>query len=745
MILFIIIEMEKKFLPMFLLKEISGLLIFTLGIATLLSIYSHDPFDPSWTCQTNRNPINYLGIIGAYCSDIIINAFGLASYFISIFLILFGLYIIIKTSPRAILTKTIGFFLALISISILLQSILIKWDKMGFDFNGNFTTIHYDAGGIIGKLLLNEMMQYLNKIGTILTFTIALIISSILITHISLSRSSIYIWEKFKNFTKLFSIKVQKRVEVIQKEKEKKRVVQKYSKSLQNKVTAASPEEKQEIPTIPPEVKEPKQLPLELWEKSGKFMLPPYTLLNRPSEEIKSDLNEIKENKAIIESKLLEFAIKGKVIEMHPGPVITIYEFKPEPGIKFSRITALCEDLAMALKAESIRIDRVPGAATIGIEVPNKKREIIYLREIIETDLFQKSNSKLTIALGKYTDGSPMISDLQAMPHLLIAGATGSGKSVAINCIICSILYKGNPDEVKFILIDPKRVELKLYDKIPHLLVPVIWEAKQAAKALKWLVKEMDLRHKQLANFNIRNIEQYNHMIETELDEIDLEPEAKQEMKPMPYIVLVIDELADLMILAQSEVEESIQRLAQMGRAVGIHLILATQRPSVDVITGVIKANFPCRISFKVSTRIDSRTILDVSGAEQLLGKGDMLFIPPGIPRLVRIHGAYLTEKEINRLVLFWNRQAEPNYIEDILTENDQKQKNYEERDPLFDEAVDIIVEAQQGSISLLQRRLKVGFGRAARLIDQMEAAGIVGPAYGSKPRQVLIKKDKTQ
>lgn len=738
--------MEKKYISMFLLKEISGLLIFTLGIAILLSIYSHDPFDPSWTCQINRNPINYLGIVGAYCSDILINAFGIASYFISIFLIFLGLYIIIKTSPMAILTKIIGFFLALISISILSQSTLIKWNKIGFDFNSNFTLVHYDAGGIIGKLLLNEMMHYLNKIGTIFTFTITLIISLILITHLSLSRFSLNLWEKFKNFTKLFSIKIQKRVEVIQKEKEKKKVIQKHSKSLQERTTPVNTKEKkQEIPTIPPEVKEPKQLPLELWEKSGRYMLPPYTLLNKPSEEIKSDLNEIKENKAIIESKLLEFAIKGKVIEMHPGPVITIYEFKPEPGIKFSRITALCEDLAMALKAESIRIDRVPGAATIGIEVPNKKREIIYLREIIETDLFQKSNSKITIALGKYSDGSPMISDLQAMPHLLIAGATGSGKSVAINCIICSILYKANPDEVKFILIDPKRVELKLYDKIPHLLVPVIWEAKQASKALKWLVKEMDLRHKQLANFNIRNIEQYNNMIETELDEIDLEPETKKEMKPMPYIVLVIDELADLMILAQSEVEESIQRLAQMGRAVGIHLILATQRPSVDVITGVIKANFPCRISFKVSTRIDSRTILDVSGAEQLLGKGDMLFIPPSIPRLVRIHGAYLTEKEINRLVLFWNRQAEPNYIEDILTENDQKQKNFEEKDPLFDEAVDIVAETQQGSISLLQRRLKIGFGRAARLIDQMEAAGIVGPAYGSKPRQVLIKKDKTQ
>jgi len=735
--------MEDKSLSTFIIKEIIGLVIFGIGIALLLSVYSHEPFDPSLTCLTQRRPINYLGIVGSYVSDVLVNAFGLCSYFIISFIILFGLYIIIKATPAALFTKIIGFVLATVSICILLQVSLINWKKVGLGFDTNYVIINYDAGGLVGKLLFNLLRGYFNKIGSILISILVLIISFLLITRISLSGMLGGIWVRLKGFSKLFSIKVQKRVEVIQKEKDRKKVAKKHVEQLKQKIEEERMEKSMEVQASP-EVKQPVQLPLELWEKSGRFMIPPCTLLNKPSEEMKSDLEEIKENKAIIESKLLEFAIKGKVIEMHPGPVITVYEFKPDPGIKFSRIAALCEDLAMALKAESIRIDRVPGAATIGIEVPNKKREIIYLREVIETDLFKKSKSKLTIALGKYADGSPMISDLQAMPHLLIAGATGSGKSVAINSIICSMLYKANPDEVKFILIDPKRVELKLYDKIPHLLVPVIWEAKKAANALKWLVKEMDFRHKQLANFNVRNIEQYNAMIESDLDELDLPEESKNEIKPMPYIVLIIDELADLMMLAQSEVEESIQRLAQMARAVGIHLILATQRPSVDVITGVIKANFPCRISFKVSTRIDSRTILDVSGAEQLLGKGDMLFIPPGVPRLVRIHGAYVSEKEINRLVLFWNRQAEPAYIDEITSENDDKKDYYGEKDPLFDEAVDIVVETQLGSISLLQRRLKIGFGRAARLIDQMEAAGIVGPASGSKPRQVLIKKEKT-
>jgi len=731
----------------------------------LLSIYSHDPFDPSWSCYNNRNPFNYIGKVGSYGSDFLISRFGLSSYIFSAFFLLFGLYLIVRGSPRAVFTKLTGSVLAVLSSTVIFQIAYGTWTISGISFRNQIMPVYYDAGGMTGKIFAALLHPSLNKAGTVLVCSLVFIISIILITHLSISRLLVFLWLKFRESTKVFSIKVQKKVETKQREAELKKVMKKHAKARQEKLEKEKDKEAVEEMEIEPTVSpiepteyeakaekthkakehhfhtpEPKQLPLELWEKSGKFMLPPGTLLNKASEELKSDMEELKIKKALIEDKLAEFAISGKVVEMHPGPVITVYEFKPDPGIKFSRITALGEDLAMGLKAESIRIDRIPGASTVGIEVPNKKREMIFLREIVESDLFKQSKSRLTIALGKYTDGTPMVTDLQAMPHLLIAGATGSGKSVAINSIICSMLYKSTPEEVKFILIDPKRVELKPYDKIPHLLIPVIWDAKQASNALKWLVTEMVQRHKKLAQFNVRNIAQYNALIENELDELDIPAETKEQYKPLHYIVLIIDELADLMMTSASEVEESIQRLAQMARAVGIHLILATQRPSVDVITGVIKANFPCRISFKVSTRVDARTVLDVTGAEQLLGKGDMLFIPPGMPRLIRVHGSFVSEKETHRLVQFWNRQAEPTYLEEITYSEQEKQEFNGEQDPLYEEAVQIAISTKQASISYLQRRLKIGFGRAARLVDQMEAEGIVGPAIGSKPREVLLK-----
>lgn len=725
---------EKKRENVF-LKDLLGILLIAFCIILFLSIYSYDPFDPSLSCHNNRKPFNYIGIFGSYVSDFLIINFGLATYILLIIIGYWGFYFITKKTYRAIITKMIGSFLLFISSMEIFQIILGKWNIKGINFYNAFQEVGHSAGGYIGEILFYYLNIYFNRTGSLIISFLALMLSFLLMTSLSISEILILIWRSIKYFLNIFSIKIQKRVEIRKREEMRKNVEKKYTEIRQKEI-------KQERESIKEKVK-PRQLPLELWEKSGKYMLPPETLLIKPSEELKIDLNELKDKKAIIENKLAEFDISGKVMEMHPGPVITVYEFKPDPGIKFSKITAFSEDLALALKAESIRIDRIPGESTVGIEVPNKKREIIYLREIIETDLFKKSESKLTMAIGKYADGSPMIADLQAMPHLLIAGATGSGKSVAINCIICSILYKANPEEVKFILIDPKRVELKLYDRIPHLLVPVIWEPKQASNALKWLVSEMTKRHQQIGYLNVRNIAQYNNVVENELDELDNLPESKDKYKPLPYIVLIIDELADLMMMAASDIEESIQRLSQMARAVGIHLILATQRPSVDVITGVIKANFPCRISFKVSSRVDSRTILDVTGAEQLLGKGDMLFIPPGMPRLLRVHGAYVSEKEINKLVNFWNRQAEPEYSEEILLGEKEKFDFNGEKDPLYDEAVKIILETKQASASYLQRRLKIGFNRAARLIEQMEAEGIVGPAYGSKPREVLIDKNE--
>jgi S-DNA-T family DNA segregation ATPase FtsK/SpoIIIE len=431
------------------------------------------------------------------------------------------------------------------------------------------------------------------------------------------------------------------------------------------------------------------------------------------------------------------------VLQIHPGPVITTFEFKPDAGIKYSKITSLADDLCLALKAESVRIDRISGKSTVGIEIPNERREHISLREIIESELFQSSTSRLSVGLGKTVDGAPYVTDITRMPHLLIAGATGTGKSVALNCMICSILYKSTPDEVKLVLIDPKRLELGAYQHIPHLLTPVVTDPKQAAEVLKWSVSEMENRIRMLASEGVRNIEQFNNILKgaQEAGEVR-ESEDGEPLKPLPYVLVVIDELADLMMVSSADVEEAITRLAQMARAVGIHLVLATQRPSVDVITGIIKANFPCRISFRVASRVDSRTILDGNGAEQLLGRGDMLFLPPGSARLVRLHGPIVSEAEVGRLVSFWKKMGKPEYNDAILQARERVEAGDFERDELFDEAARLVVRTGVASVSHLQRKLRLGYSRAARLMDMLEADGLVGPADGSKPREILVSTD---
>jgi len=438
--------------------------------------------------------------------------------------------------------------------------------------------------------------------------------------------------------------------------------------------------------------------------------------------------------------KCKEFNVTGQIKHICPGPVVTTYEFKPDPGVKYSRVVSLVDDLCLALKAESIRIDRMPGKPHVGIEVPNPRRETIFLREVIESRAFQESGSKLTIALGKTIDGLNYVADLAKMPHLLIAGTTGSGKSVGVNALIVSILYRARPDEVKFILIDPKRLELGLYEDIPHLATPIIVDPKLASRSLKWAVAEMERRYRDLAGWGVRNIDGYN----TEIMRRNLikEYDDKGEpWKPLPYIVIIIDELADLMMTSGREVEESITRLAQMARAVGIHLVLATQRPSVDVITGLIKANFPSRISFRVSSKIDSRTIIDTNGAEQLLGRGYMLFLPPGTSRLIRVHGAYIDENEIGKIVAHIKSQGPPSYDESI-TQSEEDALGLEnasgEHDELFEEALRICVEMKRASTSVLQRRLRIGYGRAAAILDMMEREGLIGQADGSRPRPVL-------
>ena len=472
------------------------------------------------------------------------------------------------------------------------------------------------------------------------------------------------------------------------------------------------------------------------------FKLPPSTLLNTGGgpQTIRED--ELREEAKVLVEKCGEFDVRGQVVQINPGPMVTTYEFKPEAGVKYSRVTGLADDLCLAMRAESILIERMAGKSTVGIQVPNHERETIHLRDVLESETFAKSKARLTLAMGKDINGRIVTADLASMPHVLIAGSTGSGKSVAINAMIMSLLFRTTPAQVRLILVDPKRVELGMYEGIPHLFTPIITEPKLAANALRNAVREMERRLKLLASRSVRNIDQYNKLFDGVMASLF---DDGTEEQPLPWIVIIIDELADLMMLDRANVEESITRLAQMARAVGIHLILATQRPSVDVITGLIKANVPTRISFRLATKVDSRTILDTNGAEALLGRGDMLFLPPGTSRLMRLHAPYVSEKETAAVVGFWKNQGEAEYVEGFLESPKEERiameggsAEEEENDPMFDDAVRLVFEFGKASTSLLQRRLRIGYGRAAHLIDLMERDGLVGPADGSRPRELL-------
>jgi S-DNA-T family DNA segregation ATPase FtsK/SpoIIIE len=471
------------------------------------------------------------------------------------------------------------------------------------------------------------------------------------------------------------------------------------------------------------------------------YKLPSSSLLFRDTVQTTVREDALREEARLLVEKCAEFGVNGNVEQINPGPVVTTFEFRPDAGVKYSRVTGLADDLCLAMAAESILIERMSGKSTVGIQVPNSERETIWLRDVVECESFVQSKSKLPIALGKDINGRIVTADLAAMPHVLIAGSTGSGKSVAINAMIMSVLFKSTPEQVRMILVDPKRVELGMYEGIPHLFTPIITEAKLAANALRNAVKEMERRLKLLAANHVRNIDQFNKLFDNGSEY--LFEDVNQE--PLPYIMIIIDELADLMMLDRANVEEAITRIAQMARAVGIHLVLATQRPSVDVITGLLKANVPTRMSFRLATKVDSRTIIDSNGAESLLGRGDMLFLPPGTSRLQRVHAPFVTEKEINAVTEFWKAQGAAEYVEGFLEgPKDEKGDSLgsandgEENDPLFDDAVRLVFEFGKASTSLLQRRLRIGYGRAAHLIDLMERDGLVGPADGSKPRELL-------
>ncbi|MGB9835946.1 MAG: DNA translocase FtsK 4TM domain-containing protein, partial [Candidatus Saccharicenans sp.] len=666
--------------------EIIALVAIFLALFSFISLVSYDPADPSWANVpvAGHKIHNFGGRVGAYLAETLLQGLGLLGLLFPFYTGFLGVKTLLPGEARKLLKRlTIGFlYLLLLSPLLILFPEKIPWHGKEFP-----------AGGLAGDLLLSATSRYLNHTGSFIVLLGLLAVLLLFTTRWTLSKTVHSLAKIFSSTTGTIKIKVIGNSLERKREKERKKIEEKYAREKQEreeKKIRAEEEEKQEKPGPPaekkglrlgkkpavgfepprrPEEEEAQKVLLPDLGKSGDYRFPPFTLLDpgKPSEKI--DRNELFEKKRRIEEKLREFKVSGEVREYHPGPVITTYEFFPDAGIKVSQVAGLSEELSLALEAESVRIQRIPGKSSLGIEIPNNKREIIKLRDIIQSEKFQNSPSKLTFALGKTVHGDVYVTDLAIMPHLLIAGATGTGKSVALNALIASILYKATPEEVKLILIDPKRLEFALYDGIPHLLAPVVNDAKKAGIILMDAVKKMEERLKQLGQMKVRNIEQYNQQVRSLLTQKKgkLTPEEQEKLKPLPYIVIIIDELAELMMTSAQDVEYCIGRLAQLARAVGIHLVMATQRPSIDVITGTIKNNFNSRIAFRVPSKVDSRVIIDTVGAEKLLGLGDMLFMPPNYPHLIRLHCAYVSIPEVQRLVKFVRDQGAPEYDERII------------------------------------------------------------------------------
>jgi DNA segregation ATPase FtsK/SpoIIIE, S-DNA-T family len=752
-------------------SEFVGVALFALSLIWLISLASYEPSDPVWFFSTGAHatPLNFAGRVGAFLAELSFQLFGYTSYLVPAIMVVGGWHYFWCRKADSPGTKATGGLLLFACVSAFLSLVFTTLEVSGKPFR---------AGGYVGDFLARLMSEYLNRTGALIVTLTLIFLAIILSTQFSFGRF-------FGAIIEVLRVGATRTVDAFHEWREERRreaqrreVIAKHTKKgavvpeIKTAVVAAEPPApkpparkrdaddvpaadlasgpKSFAPPKPPKVSVPAVLPLSDPEgparsaaerKRGEYALPPVALLDASKVERKIDERELMDRARLLEEKCREFSVEGNVVQIHPGPVVTTFEFKPDAGVKYSKVTGLADDLCLAMQAESVLIDRIPGKSTVGIQIPNATREQISLRELLESDAYRRSTSKLTIALGKTIHGEPFVADLATMPHLLIAGSTGAGKSVGINGMLTSILYRATPDDVRMIMIDPKRLELGMYEDIPHLMTPVVVDPKQAANALRWAVREMEERYKTLAAEGVRNIDQYNRNVHQAIAE-KRTPKDGQEPKPLPFIVVVIDELADLMMVASNEVEQSIARLAQMARAVGIHLILATQRPSVDVITGLIKANLPARIAFRVASKIDSRTILDGNGAEQLLGKGDLLLLPPASSRFIRLHGPYISEQESARLASYLRKQGKPTYDETITAEEKTSVEGVDmEKDDLYDEAARIIVSSGQPSISYLQRRLRIGFSRAARLVDMMEMEGLVSPAVGGKPREVLVDK----
>jgi len=766
------------------LNELAGVALFGVALLWLVALVSYTPADPAWFFNSlaTAPPSNFAGRVGAFLAEASYQLMGYSAFLIPGLIGYIGWHYFWCHKIEAGYTKLVGAGLLVGSAAALLS---LAFGALAPGAR------HFSAGGMIGEALAAGFSMYLNRTGAAILLLTMLALSVILSTHFSFGMVFSGVAARVRNQRGLVD-RFRSWQEDRRRERERRQIIDKHVKKagrdkapeIETKVADAAlklkvarsarapiPEDDDEddaveparaddraapkagkppairrtapmpvTPTLPLGDPETTKAPAE--RRKGAYTLPPVTLLDAAKDQRKIDERELMEGARLLEEKCREFSVEGTVVQIHPGPVVTTYEFKPDAGVKYSRITGLADDLCLAMQAESVLIDRIPGKSTVGIQIPNPHRESINLRELLETDTYSRSASRLTMALGKTIHGEPFVSDLATMPHLLIAGSTGAGKSVSVNAMVSSILFRSTPDEVRFIMIDPKRLELGMYEDIPHLLTPVVVDPKQASNALRWGVREMEERYKTLAAHGVRNIDQYNRNIRAALAEQTAAGSGTgsdaPELKTMPYIVVIIDELADLMMAASKEVEESIARIAQMARAVGIHLILATQRPSVDVITGLIKANLPARIAFRVASKIDSRTILDGNGAEQLLGKGDMLYLPPASSRFVRIHGPYISEQETARLCSFLRKQGKPVYDRTITAEEKTAEKLEFEKDDLYDEAARIVVSTGQPSISYLQRRLRIGFSRAARLIDMMEMDGVVSAAVNGK-REVLV------
>jgi len=765
------------------LNELIGFILSVAATLLLLSLAGYSPVDASLNTAASplaSHPVhNWIGLFGALLSDVLLQFSGISIFVVPVCLAMLAARWFKSREVASPVARTVG------------AAVLMVFLPAGLGLLPEMRWRHaIPIEGLLGRITSDILLHYFNLIGAWIVCATVIAIALYLSTAFSFGTLRVWIetrfafvfaaWQRFQDWraaraknrarksqekgriekpvvTALFAPArrpVQAAKGLVEEEDDNPRVAPvSLVRGTETSVAKSSAEPGSEAIAIGSRADGSAKAKTVMPKIAGGFKLPPTSLLHRADGQQAINAEELKALAVVLTEKCGEFDVNGTVTQINPGPVVTTYEFKPEAGVKYSRVTSLSDDLCLALKAESILIERMSGKSTVGIQVPNYERETIWLREVVESQEFLATKSKLTLAMGKDINGRIITADLASMPHLLIAGSTGAGKSVAINAMIMSILYKATPEQVRLILVDPKRLELGIYEGVPHLYTPIITEPKLASNALRNAVREMERRLKVLAEKGVRNIDQYNKLFDENSTPSLFDSATDQnEHKPLPFIVIIIDELADLMMLDQANVEESITRLAQMARAVGIHLILATQRPSVDVITGLIKANFPSRISFRVATKIDSRTILDCNGAECLLGKGDMLYLPSGSARVHRVHAPFVTEKETHAVVEFWRAQALAQYEQKFLEAPKEEKASgaaggnedgeNPENDELFQDAVRLVLEFGKASTSLLQRRLRIGYGRAAHLIDLMEQDGIVGAADGPKPREVLKRPD---